>query len=125
MRLLGIDYGEKRVGIAISDQNKQFAFAKVVLVNDKKLLEAVANLCIENEIEKIIIGESRDYQMKPNKIMEEVTPFVEELRLKTKLPVEMEPEYMTSVAAERFQGKNELHDASAAALILQSYLDRK
>jgi putative Holliday junction resolvase len=125
MRLLGIDYGEKRVGIAVSDEEQQFAFAKVVLQNSKKLLEEVAKLCIENEIVGIVIGDSRDYEMKENKIMEKITPFIEELRLKTKLPVELELEFMTSIAADRFQGKNEFHDASAAALILQSYLDKK
>ena len=41
------------------------------------------------------------------------------------LIVFLEPEFMTSVAAERFQGKNDMHDASAAALILQSFLDKQ
>ena len=111
MRLLGIDYGEKRVGIAVSDEEQKYAFAKVVIPASKKLLDEVAKLCIENEIVGIVIGDSKDYDMQPNKIMEKVVPFVEELRLKTKLPVEFELEFMTSIAAERFQGHNELHDA--------------
>jgi len=139
MRLLGIDYGSKRVGIAVSDEEQKYAFPKAVIPNDKKLLEEVTKYCIELEVEKIIIGDSKDYDMKPNKIMEQVLPFVEELRLKTKLPVEFELEYLTSAAAEHFKHRRQrrdsgpdpreegkhLLDASAAALILQSYLDKK
>jgi len=138
MRLLGIDYGEKRVGIAVSDEEQKYAFAKMVIPNTKKLFDEVYKCCLEYEVAGIVVGDSKDYEMKPNKIMEKVVPFVEELRLKTKLPVEMELEFMTSVAVEHFQhrrqgrdsgpypreGSKELLDASSAALILQSYLDK-
>ncbi len=123
MRLLGIDFGSKRVGIAVSDEQQEYAFPKSVLPNDKKLIEKIAALCIELEIEKVVVGDSKDYNREPNKIMEKVVPFVEELRLITRLPIEMQDEMMTSMEAVHLQGKNELLDASAAALILKSYID--
>ena len=56
MRSLGIDYGSKRVGIAISDEARQFALPLCVLANTDELLGEVARLCEENHIDTIIIG---------------------------------------------------------------------
>lgn len=124
MKFLGIDYGAKRVGIATSDEERTLAFPRSVLPNNKKLISTIKEICDTERIEAIVVGESLDYKMKPNVIMEKITPFVHELKKTTGLPVYLEQEFMTSFAAERFQGKGELTDASAAALILQSYLDR-
>ena len=63
--------------------------------------------------------------MKPNVIMERITPFKKELEINTGLPIHYEREFMTSAAAEHLQGKGEMIDASAATLILQSYLDKR
>jgi RNase H-fold protein (predicted Holliday junction resolvase) len=59
-----------------------------------------------------------------NKIMELIIPFKKELEGITRLPVIYEKEYMSSQHAEFFQGKHDMLDASAAALILQRYLDK-
>ena len=56
--------------------------------------------------------------------MTEIKPFVENLK-KLGLSVHLHPEFLTSAEAERLQGKNHMHDASAAALILKSYLETK
>jgi putative Holliday junction resolvase len=124
MRCIGIDYGKKRVGVAVSDEAGQFALPKEVLANDKNLIERISAIAKEVGAEAIIIGESKDYKGKDNLIMEKISPFKKELEA-LGLQVILEPEFMTSFAAQRFQGKNALHDASAAALILQSFLDRK
>ena len=124
MRILGIDYGTKRIGIAMSDEAGQFAMPLIVLANSKNSLEEVIGLANKNDVKEIIIGESRDYKGQPNKILPEVLNLKKELELKG-LVVHLEPEFMTSQQAERFQGKNELTDASAAALILQAYLDKR
>ena len=124
MKYIGIDYGKKRVGVAVSDEGGRFALPKEVLVNDERLIEKVSALVKEVKAEAVIIGESKDYKDKDNPIMEKVAPFKSELE-KQGVQVIFEPEFMTSYAAQRFQGKNELHDASAAALILQSFLDKK
>ena len=124
MRYLGIDFGKKRVGVAISDESNRLAFPLSVLPNDKTLLGAIQEIIKIEKIEQIVIGESKDFQGKPNKIMGEIEKFAKILKEKTQLVIVFEPEFMTSVQAEQLQGKNEMHDASAAAIILQSYLDR-
>ncbi|MFZ2522052.1 MAG: RuvX/YqgF family protein [Minisyncoccia bacterium] len=122
MRYLGIDYGSKRVGIAISDPEKKFAFPLIVLDNNHETLEDIVELCRDNSVEAIVVGESKDFNQKDNKIMEEIKPFVEALKAELKFPIYMHPEFFTSMEAERVQGKNHMHDASAAALILTSFL---
>lgn len=123
MRYLGIDFGSKRVGVAISDPTKTFATPLSVLRNDSDLISEIKNICEKNKIEAIVVGESKDFHLKDNYIMKEISPFVENLKSSLKLPVYMHPEFLTSREAEHIQGKNDMHDASAAALILKSYLE--
>ena len=124
MKYLGIDYGEKNVGIATSDDGGELAFAKTILNNDKQLLENVLKICGEEKVEVIIMGDSFDFSGQPNDIMKGVLNFKKDLE-KNDLIVYLEPEFLTSAEAERIQGKNDKIDASAAALILKSYLDKK
>jgi putative Holliday junction resolvase len=125
MRLLGIDFGSRRVGVAISDEDNIFAMPMVVLQNDSGLVSEILKVCKENRITGIVIGESKNYKGENNPIMERINAFKKELEAEAKLPVYFEPEFLTSSEAERLQGKNEMLDASAAAIILKSYLDRK
>jgi putative Holliday junction resolvase len=124
MRLLGIDFGSKRIGIALSDPGRQFAMPLKVITSTKDTLTDILNIAKDNEIKEIVIGESKNYKGEANTILADT------LKLKTELEKEgyvvyLEPEFMTSANAERFQGKNDLLDASAAALILQSFLDKE
>ena len=123
MRYLGIDYGLKRVGIAVSDETGQFAFPLAVLENSENLISEIAEICKKNNIGKMVVGESLDFSQKENNIMKEIKLFIKILDGKTGLKIHLHPEFMTSKEAERLQGKNDMHDASAAALILKSYLD--
>ena len=123
MKYLGIDYGAKRVGLAISDEVHGFAFPLSVLENGEDLIDQISKICKDNNIGEIVVGESKDFEQKQNEIMKEITPFVEALKNATELPIHMHPEFMTSMEADRLQGNNKMHDASAASLILKSYLD--
>jgi putative Holliday junction resolvase len=125
MKYLGIDYGLKRVGIAISDEDEKVAFARTVLTNDSLLLTEVESLCKGENIAGIVIGESNKLSGEPNDLMVHVREFAKDIENKTGLPVYFEPEFFTSAEAERLQGKNSMHDASAAAIILKSFLDKK
>ena len=122
MRILGIDYGTKRVGVALSDEAGRFAMPLIVVKNGKSLLEEVVGLAKTNDVKEIVIGESRDYKGKPNEIFAAADEFKKQLE-EAGLAVHLQLEFMTSVQAERFQGKNDKSDASAAALILQAYID--
>ncbi len=123
MRYLGIDYGSKRVGLALSDESAQFAFPYSVVQNSSSLVNDVRNICQENNVGEIVVGESRDFAQQENEIMKSIRPFVTDLAKATEIPVHLHPEFLTSAEAEHLQGKNNMLDASAAALILKSYLD--
>ncbi len=125
MRYLGIDYGKKRVGLALSDETGKVAFPLAVLSNDENLIRAFEKICKEKGAGEIVIGESRDLSGKPNLIAAAIEKFKRELAASLGLPVHYEPEFWTSVQAERWQGKTNKLDSSAAAIILQSFLDRK
>lgn len=123
MRILGIDYGTKRVGVAVSDESCGFALPLVVLSNTDILVNEIKEIALENEVKEIVVGESRNFKQEPNSILEDSIKLKKSLE-KEGFTVHFEPEFMTSVQAERLQGKNVMHDASAAAIILQSYIDR-
>lgn len=125
MRYLGIDYGEKRVGVAISDESGTIALPHAVLPNDKFLFGEIKKICESRKVEAVVMGESTDFKGKPNPIMKSINMFKGEIERDLDVPVFLEPEFMTSMEAEHIQGKNALHDASAAALILKSYIDRQ
>lgn len=124
MRYLGIDFGKKRIGVSFSDEDGQVAFPMSVLENTENIIEEIKKIISNKKIDKVIIGESKDFQMKDNPIMEDIKKFSEKL-LQNKIPVVFHPEFLTSQEAIQIQGKNEMLDASAATIILQSYLDKQ
>ncbi|HEY4508807.1 MAG TPA: Holliday junction resolvase RuvX [Candidatus Paceibacterota bacterium] len=125
MRYLGIDYGTKKVGVALSDDRGDFAYPLTVLENSKNLIYDILHISKENNVGQIVVGESKDFSQNENDIMLEVKPFVKNLEEVTGLVIHMYPEFMTSQEAERLQGKNDMHDASAAALILKHFLETR
>jgi len=125
MKYLGIDYGTKRVGLAISDENNKIAFPSAVIQNDSKILQNLKKILNENKIKKVIIGESQNYKMEDNEIMREILDLKEIIEKTMEKDVILHPEFMSSAQAEKIQGKNKMIDASAAAIILQSYLDQE
>ena len=126
MRLFGIDYGTKRVGLALSDESGRFAFPYRVLTNtgSQKLTDEIAAVCQKEKVRRIVLGESRNYRGEANPVMKQIETLKKRLVEKTGLPVTLEPEFLTSAEAERLQGKTAEHDAAAAALILKSYIDK-
>lgn len=126
---MGIDYGSKRIGVAISDENNTFALPKKVIVHTRhepahKIVDELNEIKCDNSITHIIIGESKNFKGEDNSIMPELRAFKETLENGLAVPVLFEPEFLTSHQAASIQGDHALLDASAAALILQSYLDR-
>lgn len=124
MRYLGIDYGIKRVGVAVSDEGGALAFPYAILPNNRNLVEEIRKICAREKIGTIVVGESVDYKGEPNVVMEKIRPFIASLEKVTSLPVVTEREFLTTQQARFFQKEKEHVDDSAAAIILQSYLDR-
>ena len=123
MRFLGIDYGTKRIGIAVSDENIILAFPKGILLNNLNIFKNIGEILKTENISEIVIGESVNFKGKENIVSKEIKTFISELKDKFNLPIHEQKEFLTSVEARRFQKKKEVDD-SAAALILQRYLDR-
>jgi putative Holliday junction resolvase len=128
MRFLGIDYGHKRLGLAVSDPSAALAFPyEVVQVNDTTP-QRIADICKKELINGIVVGESKNFKGEDNMVMKEARLFAELIKSLTGLPVSFEPEIMSTIQAERLQGRADKQkhtiDASAAAVILQSFLDR-
>ena len=128
MIALGVDYGTKRVGVAISDEGGQFAFPYKVIdsakISPEATAGAIADICKEKGIADVVMGESKNLKGEDNTVMQYIKVCADELT-RLGLNVSFEPEWFSTQAAERFQGKKDDIDSSAAAVILQSFLDRR
>jgi RNase H-fold protein (predicted Holliday junction resolvase) len=121
---MAVDYGEKRVGIASTDESGGFALPRAVLPNDTNLVDRILEFRRLDGADKIIIGDSKNFKGEPNTIMWGAGRLKLELE-KHGVDVELHPEIYTTVEARRLQGQTHLTDASAAALILKSYIESK
>ena len=133
-RFLAIDYGSKRVGLAISDPTKKIAKAYKTISNDNvhALLSLIKNEIKTNSIEKIILGLPIGMNGKNTTQTELVLKFNDELKTFFSIPIVLEDERLTSLLAKKslvFQGlkttlNKENIDSTAAALLLQNYLNK-
>ena len=119
MKCLGVDVGEERVGIAISDNGGSIAFP-LEQVEQKACIERILKLVDEWDISTVVLGESVNLDGSDNPIMKNIHEIADTLR--GQIQVVFEPEQFSTQAAKRL-GKGS--DAEAASIILQSYLDRK
>jgi len=124
MKYLGIDYGTKHIGLSMSNDDGNMAFPVEKMSNDKDLLGNIKALITDKKIGGVVIGESKDFAGKENEVMEEARAFARALEAETGLVVSFEPEFLTSVEARHIQGGSDKTHSSAAAIILQSFLDR-
>ena len=119
---MAIDYGDKRVGLASTDDAGSFALPRLVLPNDDRLLEEVLKFKKEHGIDRIVIGESKNFKGEENEIMTKARAFAQALTA-AGCDVHFHPEVLTTMEARQIQGNTPMTDASAAALILKNYVD--
>jgi len=136
MRFLGIDYGERRVGVALSDPLGSFARPLTVLQRGRKLattIREIATLCAEHEVETVVVGLPLSMSGEVGTKAKEVRAFVIRLQQDVTVPVVEWDERLTTVAAERAlaegwvrgERRRQIVDQTAAALILQSWLEHR
>lgn len=125
MRYLGIDYGTKKIGLALSDKSGSLAFPFKVTLWTYDVHNVIKAVCEEKSIGTIILGRPEGYKGDAQKITKEIEKFKILLEKEIKLPVVYENEVLTTAQAGRAGGPHKNIDASSAALILQGYLDRK
>ncbi len=133
MRCLGLDYGQKRIGLAISDLSNTIGTTYKVIINKKSLLEDLKEIVDKEKITHIVIG----LPLHMNGDKGDKAKFAEELgdNIKNYLNVEVvyEDERLTTVSAERILIAGDVRrdkrkgkiDALAATFILQKYLDKQ
>ena len=125
MRIMGIDYGTKKVGLAFTDEGGKMAFPHGVVPNSSKLLDVITGLIREKNVKEVVIGYSLNRDGKPNAVHAGAESLLLDITLATGLPVHFEPEQYSTQAALRIQGRNDQTDAAAAALIVDSYLMKR
>lgn len=134
-RILGIDYGRKRVGVAVSDPLRIFASA-LETVHSAKIIDYLKKYAQEQRIERFVVGYPMNLNGVPSEVAADVDVFLKQLKKHfPDIPVTLEDERFTSVLAHRAMidggmKKMDRRDKAAvdkvsAALILQTYLDRE
>ena len=124
MKVLSIDYGEKRVGLAVGDTELKIAVPKGVIKNDDRLLERIRSTALESGVKKVIVGLPLTPSGREGQRAKAVRDFVG--RLKELLPgIEVllwDERYTTQEALRRVGKRSEDLDAIAAQIILEEYL---
>jgi putative Holliday junction resolvase len=128
---MGLDVGEKTVGVAISDELEISASPRIVLRRDGREWAEVARLVQEEEVGEVVVGMPVSLSGERGPQAEKVARFVETLRARVPVPVQVWDERLSTVAAERVlldadasrARRRQVIDKVAAAVILQGYLD--
>ncbi|MBS3806444.1 MAG: Holliday junction resolvase RuvX [Bacteroidales bacterium] len=134
-RILAIDYGRKRVGLAVTDPMKMIANA-LDTVHPKDLMKYLADYFAKENVESIVVGYPKQMDNTASEAVEYIRPFLKKLRKQfPEIPVELEDERFTSKMAldtmiqggmKKKQRQNKSHvDRISATIILQSFLERK
>ena len=132
-RALGIDYGDTRIGIALSDPMQIITKPYVTLKNDKEFIDELKKIINEKEVETIVVGYPVGMKGQITKQTEKVEVFIAQLKSTLELEVIAIDERLSSVSAENIlkqQGFKTGHnksmiDDTSAAIILQEYIDSK
>ena len=133
MKILGVDHGEKRIGLAISDSTGTIAGPLTTIKHVSRAVDAaqVAALGVEHGAELIVVGQSFDEEGAPNLAGRRAERFAEALMAQSEIPVKMWDESLSTqdartarieLGASRKKRSGHL-DELAATVILQSYLD--
>lgn len=135
MRILGIDYGDVRTGLSVSDPSGFLAGSPSVIHewNYDKLVDKLVDFIGQNKIEEIVLGWPKNMDGTAGPRAEKCEKLAETLRERTGLPVILWDERRTTVAAhdilhqsgKKMKKHRQTVDAVAASLILQGYLDRR
>ena len=136
MRIIGLDFGSKTVGVAVSDALLLTAQAVETICRTqenklRKTLARIEELCREYEVERIVLGFPKNMNNSEGERCEKTLEFKEMLERRTGLTVELWDERLTTVAADnlmmeagiRRENRKEYVDQIAASFILQGYLD--
>jgi putative Holliday junction resolvase len=131
MRILGVDYGEKRVGLAITDELKLLSHSLKVVDTTNSISEIKKVLYEYGNIEKIVVGIPINLKGEVSFKAKQVLNWIEKLKKEVNIPVVTWDERFTTVSAEDFlleanvkrKNRKKIIDKMSAQIILQNYLD--
>jgi len=135
MRILAVDHGEKRIGLALSDPTGAIASPLQVIKHVSRLLDAaqVADIAVQHDAGLIVIGQSFDEEGNPNLAGRRAAKFAGALQEQTQIPIILWDESFSTQDARAAQielglsrkKRSRHHDELAAVMILQSYIESK
>jgi putative Holliday junction resolvase len=138
MRILGLDFGMKTIGVAVSDPLGWTAQGLEIIRREeennlKKSIVRLKEICSQYEVESIVLGYPKNMNNTEGERVEKTKQFKKRLEKELKLPVELWDERLSTVGAERILLEADLSrakrknviDKMAAVFILQGYLDSK
>ena len=133
MRILALDWGRVRIGGAVSDETGKIAFALDRFFETKNVIDEIIRFISEKGVEKILIGNPISLAGEEGESSRQAREFLEKLKRKTPIPIEMLDERFSSVAAQKVlatQTVNQkeqrlIKDNIAAQIMLQQYLDSR
>lgn len=124
MRILGIDYGTKRIGFAVGDTDQKIAFPRSIVEGRAKALDYVDRMIDHEGVKKVVIGIPIRHSGEEGELAGDIRAFAQEVTEKLGVEVEFQNEILSTKVIQPGTVSKEKTDASSAALILQSYLDR-
>ncbi len=134
-RILALDLGDKRIGVAMSDPTQTLASPLTIIerVSDEQAIKDILKIATENKVNLIIVGLPRSMDGSIGYQAEKVQLFTGQLEKQATVPIEYRDERFTTVTAMRLKQESSARklkwktrfDAMAAAVILQEYLDEK
>jgi putative Holliday junction resolvase len=132
-RVLGIDFGLKRIGISLSDPTKTLASSLPTIQNDEKAVQKILEIISKNDVEEIVIGYPFNMDGSKSEMCDKIDRFISELKRKISIDIIKRDERLTSYIAqqqilESVKSKKKRQDKSlidqfSARIILQEYLD--
>lgn len=130
-RFLGIDHGDVRIGIAMSDETGFLASSLCTIQNGKNAIDEIVALLTEHVVERVVVGLPRNMNGSYGPATDKVRTFIEKLSKKTEVPIVEWDERLSTVSAHKMlreagldgRKRKGVVDQTAARIILQHYLD--
>ncbi len=132
-RIMGIDFGRKRIGIALSDPLKIFAYSYTVIPNDSQKFSELKKIIQDKGIVKIILGIPNEFKASSTSVVEDIMKFKNDIEIKFGIEVLLWDETYTSslaqnkilesVTSKKKRRNKSLVDMNSASIILQEYLN--
>lgn len=135
MRIMGLDIGDKRIGVALSDPEEILASPHTTITreDDESAVQSILGIAGEYDVKIIVAGVPYSLNGTIGQQAESIIAFIEKIKQNTEIPIELQDERLSTVAAtnllreagRRREKLKKRRDSAAAAFILQGYMDSR